>query len=105
MGGKGRGEARKGLENKNFASPHLLTILWCKSTHAGRTDDLGLKNNQKMMKLPKTLVVLTVLGTAFSLRADNDLALEECPANVSLPSFPTSNFNSALLSGTSTSAQ
>jgi hypothetical protein len=34
------------------------------------------------MKLLKSLVVLAVLGAAFSLRADNDLALEECPANV-----------------------
>ena len=34
------------------------------------------------MKSPKTLIVLGVLGTAFWLRADDDLELEECPTNV-----------------------
>jgi hypothetical protein len=34
------------------------------------------------MKSPKSLIVLAVLGTALSLRADDDLELEQCPANV-----------------------
>ena len=34
------------------------------------------------MKSPKTLIALAVLGTAFSLRSDDELALEQCPANV-----------------------
>jgi hypothetical protein len=34
------------------------------------------------MKSPKILNALAVLGTAFSLRADDELALEQCPANV-----------------------
>ena len=34
------------------------------------------------MKSPKTLIALAVLATAFSLRADDDLELEQCPADV-----------------------
>ena len=34
------------------------------------------------MKSPRILIALAVLGTAFSLRADGDFALEQCPANV-----------------------
>ncbi len=34
------------------------------------------------MKSPKILIALALLGTAFSLRADNEIELEKCPANV-----------------------
>jgi hypothetical protein len=34
------------------------------------------------MKSPESLIVLAVLGTAFSLCADDEIELEQCPANV-----------------------
>ena len=34
------------------------------------------------MKSPKILIVLGILGTTVCLRADNELELDECPANV-----------------------
>jgi hypothetical protein len=49
----------------------------CRSQPRSQTQQID-----KYMKSPKTLIALAVLGTAFSLRSDDELALEQCPANV-----------------------
>ncbi len=37
---------------------------------------------RKIMKSPKTLIILAILGTAVGVRAGNELELKQCPANV-----------------------
>jgi hypothetical protein len=49
---------------------------------AGHNSGRKLKQIHKTMKSPKTLIILAILGTVVGLRADNELELEQCPANV-----------------------
>ena len=77
------GHSLMGTETPNFLVRLILSSSW-----DGRvpvriaTAIVKLKQIDKMIKSPKILIVLGILGTAACLRAGNELALDECPANV-----------------------
>jgi uncharacterized membrane protein YkoI len=65
---------------KKFASDHLAIIFACESAPSRK----GMRREHqrtKIMKLFKTLMGMALLGTTFSLHAD-DLEFDDCPATV-----------------------